>query len=111
MIRPVTVLPVCAVVSLALSVLTCHHVAQTKMVVEGDVAVPPPFSSQTFRVSFETSDSVMRALQIVTTPYPYPLAQVCHPVQGGDVIRLQMARHAIFSIAAPQPSCDCDHVC
>ena len=51
--------------------------AQTNMVVKGDVAVPAPFSSQTFRVSFETSDNVIRALQIVSTPYPYPLAQVC----------------------------------
>jgi len=48
----------------------------TNMVVKGDVAVPAPFSSQTFRVSFETSDNVIRALQIVSTPYPYPLAQV-----------------------------------
>jgi hypothetical protein len=49
---------------------------QTEMMISGDVAVPPPFSSQTFRVSFETSDKVMTSLQIVSTPYPYPLAQV-----------------------------------
>jgi predicted membrane chloride channel (bestrophin family) len=47
----------------------------TEMMISGDVAVPPPFSSQTFRVSFETSDKVMTSLQIVSTPYPYPLAQ------------------------------------